>query len=71
MTNPCPSGDRCINFGGGGISICLTPRDGGPGFDGGRRDGGRRDSGGFPPPMDATVGPPPDSSTPPQEAGGD
>jgi hypothetical protein len=70
MSQPCPMGDRCVNVGGGGISICLAPRDGGGFGDGGRRDGGRRD-GGFPPPMDATVGPPPDSSTPPDEAGGD
>jgi hypothetical protein len=68
MTVPCPSGDRCVNVGGGSISICLTPRDGGFG-DGGRRDGGRRD-GGFPPPMDATM-PQPDSSTPADDAQAD
>jgi hypothetical protein len=44
----------------GGLGFCVTPRDGGFGFDGGRRDGGR--DAGFPPPppsdaaqVDATV----------------
>jgi hypothetical protein len=38
---------------GAGLSFCVTPRDGGFGFDGGRRDGGRGDGGFPPPPIDA------------------
>jgi hypothetical protein len=29
MTTPCPSGERCIMFG-GGEGYCAVPRDGGP-----------------------------------------